>query len=373
MWLFLAAILMAIWIWPQFWERLVKPKIRLSVEILDPIVDKGAPVNVRCTIINESYLPCPRVHCSIRLPQQLESNLPDRVEFVEFSTYVWARQKTDVTFTLKSVKRGYGKIVQGDFMFIDGFGLRKFYHTIPLSVGVVVRPTPVAPTQTPIRLLDLLGDVRTQRFYNEDPSLLLGIRPYQAGDPFKYISWLTTARSQQLMVKQFGYTTTARCLIILSGQFDNPFWLGVNETLFDLLCTRVLQMTEQLLQAGIAVGLYTNMYDNMSHTHFEPPASANWQLEKIRTRMGAIEFPSFSLADALQHIPHYTSNGDLVILVTGYWDDAVAARCAQLQQSRRSLHVYLLNDAHIHPHQISQFPIYVESPSQVSYESVSVR
>jgi len=51
-------------------------------------------------------------------------------------------------------------------------------------------------------MLDLMGDLRTHRFFNEDPSLLQGIRAYQDGDPMRFVSWYATARTQQLMGKE---------------------------------------------------------------------------------------------------------------------------------------------------------------------------
>jgi len=365
LWIVLLAILIAVWLWPEVWERFVSKKVLVKIDVVNPIVDYEDPVAFHCTVINTSRLPCPRIRFSIRLPEQLDSGNPERREFAEFSTYVMPLQQADVTFEVNSIKRGFGKLVQAEVLLVDGLGLRRRFETISLNVGVVVRPKRGDALVVPTRLLDLVGDIRVKRFYNEDPSLLQGIRPYQDGDSMKYVSWYATARTQQLMVKQFGYTTTARCLIVFAG--------SENYVILDYLCERVVHLTEQLLNAGLAVGMYSNMFDIINRSFFVVPSSAPEQLETIRTRMGSIEaIPFTSLANLLYTVPKFASSGDMVIVLTEQVSATAAAALQHVGRSLQSLSVYLLTREGEAIPRLRNIPLYVETLSDAEQKLARV-
>ncbi len=51
-----------------------------------------------------------------------------------------------------------------------------------------------------------LGDVSVRRFIMEDPSLVVGYHDYTGHEPMKKISWLQTAKTGKLLVKQNDFT-----------------------------------------------------------------------------------------------------------------------------------------------------------------------
>lgn len=51
-----------------------------------------------------------------------------------------------------------------------------------------------------------LGDISVRRFIMEDPSLLVGYKEYTGVEPMKKISWIQSAKTGKLMVKQNDFT-----------------------------------------------------------------------------------------------------------------------------------------------------------------------
>ena len=61
----------------------------------------------------------------------------------------------------------------------------------------------------------IMGDISVRRLLIEDPILVAGFREYTGREPMKAISWNHSARTGQLMVKQFDYTIDPAISIIL--------------------------------------------------------------------------------------------------------------------------------------------------------------
>jgi len=337
-WAFFAvSVLASIWIWTMVWEYFVKRKITIEVDVVRSTVDLGDHVVIQCRIINRSWFPCPNIRCTIQLPDQIDSGNTEHPNFSLFQTYLMPRQQTTVTLHVLGKKRGHGHLGKANFTLHDGLGLRRVFHSTPIQAEVIVRPKRMQSIPVPLRMLDLMGEVRILRFFNEDPSLLQGIRPYQDGDPLRYVSWYATARTQQLMVKEFGHTTTSRCLLVLSGDIQGD----VQNRILDILCERTIQLSEYLLGVGFSVGLYTNMFDSILRDFYQRPSSAPEQLEKIRNRLGSLgEIPFVNLQNLLNVLPKLVSHGDMIIVLTGRLDNAVQVALSHLQRFRGNLFVY---------------------------------
>ena len=63
-----------------------------------------------------------------------------------------------------------------------------------------------------------LGELSTRRFILEDPSLVLGFRDYTGAEPMKRISWLQTARTGRLTVKNHDFTVDADVAVLVDEE-----------------------------------------------------------------------------------------------------------------------------------------------------------
>lgn len=72
---------------------------------------------------------------------------------------------------------------------------------------------PVQKLSLPVRLL--MGSVTTRRMAQEDPFALKSIRPYEIYDSPKLINWKASAKTGELKVNQFEYTTDEALIFLL--------------------------------------------------------------------------------------------------------------------------------------------------------------
>lgn len=105
---------------------------------------------------------------------------------------------------------GRAYVETGDFL-----GFRSVIRAFDIPIHVVCTAAP-AENRTRIRPLGgFLGDVSVRRFIFEDPGLVAGYRDYTGAEPMKSVSWLQTARTGRLMVKQHDYTTDVDVAILV--------------------------------------------------------------------------------------------------------------------------------------------------------------
>ncbi len=113
-----------------------------------------------------------------------------------------------------------GKFTLGPATLISGdpFGIFRLERTVAGTSEVLVYPQTTALPGFRLPSAELPGgqDVKS-RTYHVTPNVAT-IREYQPGDSFNRIHWRSTARSGQLMVKEFELDPTAEIYIVLDMQ-----------------------------------------------------------------------------------------------------------------------------------------------------------
>ena len=99
----------------------------------------------------------------------------------------------------------------GDFL-----GFRSVYKDGAIGQKVVVMPRRWEHGQIDQTLGGYLGERSVRRFIHEDPVLTIGVRDYTGAEPMKQISWKQTARTGNLMVKQYDYTVDLNVTVLLN-------------------------------------------------------------------------------------------------------------------------------------------------------------
>lgn len=133
----------------------------------------------------------------------------------------------------------------------DLFRTRRMERPVECRTVMTVYPAkiPAEKLSLPVRLL--LGAVTTRRMAQEDPFALKSIRPYEIYDSPKLINWKASARSGELKVNQFEYSTDEALLFLLD--------LGSGEERAREQLLRVASSLSLLsLRRGVSVSLLAN-------------------------------------------------------------------------------------------------------------------
>jgi uncharacterized protein (DUF58 family) len=100
----------------------------------------------------------------------------------------------------------------------DPFGIFRLERHFQATNELIVYPRTVALTGFSVPPAELSGGVAVRARGAQVTSSVAGVREYMPGDPFNRIHWRTTARTGQLMVREFELDPTAEVYIVLDMQ-----------------------------------------------------------------------------------------------------------------------------------------------------------
>ena len=109
---------------------------------------------------------------------------------------------------------------------------------------VIVCTASLAEDDPQINVLGgFIGDISVRRFIMEDPSMLVGYRDYTGYEPMKKISWIQSAKTGKLMVKQNDFTLDTDVAIAVNLE-RNEASMSDMELLFELVRTACEKLEE---------------------------------------------------------------------------------------------------------------------------------
>ncbi|MDR0838539.1 MAG: DUF58 domain-containing protein [Oscillospiraceae bacterium] len=103
----------------------------------------------------------------------------------------------------------------GDFLGINAESV-----TVNVFDEIIVYPKAVRSPEVLSVIGGFMGDISVRRFIIEDPVLTVGMREYTGREPMKAISWPHSAKTGNLMVKQFDYTVEPSVSVLLDVEND---------------------------------------------------------------------------------------------------------------------------------------------------------
>jgi len=214
------------------------------------LVEPDEPLQLISTITNESRHFVPFIRMEESLPRGLEA-LSKKVYIREdmlgqlkynSSIYLMARSRLNRKLMIKFAKRGCYQFHGADFLGGDFLGLIEKRRHFQQFREVVVYPKATEAPKLNEVMGAFLGDISVRRFIMEDPILTVGARAYTGREPLNQLSWKHTARTNQMMVKQFDYTTEMLVTVLLD---ISPV---VGETIHEFECENCFSLTRGVCQ-----------------------------------------------------------------------------------------------------------------------------
>lgn len=255
--------IITIWLVQRWSKKMALRGVDYDYDLSKKTVEIGESTEFISTITNESRLFIPFIRMVEILPkiQMLTDGVvleEDRV-ITGYNThnstiYLMAQSQLQRHLEIAFNQRGC-HVFRGAILhsgnFIGSIGKNKKFDKIKT---VVVYPSLIqAPYLTEI-LGGFLGDLSVRRFMMEDPILTIGTREYTGKEPLNQISWKHTARTTEMMVKQFDYTTEMVVTVFLDISSDAFLMPQQYETCFSLART----VCQQLEQRKIPFEFITN-------------------------------------------------------------------------------------------------------------------
>lgn len=203
----LAALALATLAYMRIVPRAVTFRRRLSPDRLFP----GESADLVVEIENRSYLPIPWLITHDRVPEDCRvggapppmprgwPGIPDRV------SEAWRlgpRERRRRHLRLVPRLRGVYAIGPGDAWFMDPVGWREGSLRLPGQAELIVYPRLLPPDELGQPGERPLGSRPRAGWLYADPLQVVGVRPYEPGDPYRQVHWAASARTGSLQVRR---------------------------------------------------------------------------------------------------------------------------------------------------------------------------
>jgi len=330
----LGYFMIAVWLIGVVGGRVAQRSLVAARMLSADRVEHGGEVTVEVTVSNLSSLPVPWLVAAESLPAGLPiTGLRGRVGPVR------GQGSFSFRYSLHAARRGYYQLGPTVFRTGDIFGLSRREASAGPVDAVTVFPKVVPITHARLPSRRPAGDVKARQRVLEDPTLVVGIRPYQHGDGLRRVHWRATAHTGRLQSKLFELSAQVENMLVLNlRRSDYPHNPSDAAEAAELAVTAAASIADHVLARRQRIGLLALARDPAA-----PESEAvlrvragrdREQLTAMLTILGRIELGAASdLVAVLNREKEEWAWGTLVILVTpslsaGAVRSAIALRSA---------------------------------------------
>lgn len=321
----LAYIWLIVFVGSWIWSRLSLKDLTLQRTIRSARAQVGQIFEERFELQNQGRLPKPWVEIKDA------SNLPGS-EGSRVVTMIEGRQGRSYLARTRLLRRGVFTLGPTILASGDPFGIFPVQKTVPSDETLLVYPLMVDIDAFPSPPGLLPGGESLRRRTHQITPNAAGVREYVHGDPLNRIHWLSSARRDNLMVKEFELDPLADVWIFLDADRNIQFSLPAEEE--DPRVVDVLQrdfkpklppsteeyavsiaasLARTILRRGRAVGLVSVGH----HTTLLPPDRGGRQLGKILEALALLQARGrVPLRALVETQSKHMARGSTVIIIT---------------------------------------------------------
>lgn len=217
--------------------------------INEQIVHVGDPLHIEYKLANNSLLPIGASWVQIRMSKKL-GNMDYTPEFLFFKPLQMLTLKKD----LHASHRGYYRVGSLQVTLSDPFQLLKEALTYGKDIDLTVYPRVAEIERLKLKPSEYFGSIRISENTHEDFTSIRNIRNYQYGDSIKRIHWKQSAKSADLLVKDFDLSANMKVGLILDGFKENQL-LDDFETVEEKLVEVCASLSKYFLRQSIETNL----------------------------------------------------------------------------------------------------------------------
>lgn len=280
-------------------------------------IHHGGETTVGLTVANHSRLPVLWMVAAESLPAGLPmTGLRGRVGPLAGGASFSFR------YTLHGARRGYHELGPTVLRTGDIFGLSQRERHAAGVAALTVFPKIVPITHARLPSRRPAGEVRARQRVLEDPTQVVGIRPYQHGDGLRRVHWRATAHTGRLQSKLFEISAQVEnTLVVNLRRADYPGGPSDAEEAAELAVTAAASIARHVLDRRQRIGLLALGRDPAGEAQDGllrvRPGRDRDQLTEILSPLGRIELgPSEALSAVLEREKDDLNWGALIVVIT---------------------------------------------------------
>ena len=335
-------LLAAVYLLARLWTRAGWQHLSVQRRLVNrAFPDETIPVEL--IVRNTGRLPIPWVEVQDSLPVELISP-----PFYREVVTLGARQEHRFAYTLACHKRGYYRIgplflQMGDLLGVTRpLTMKKDHEYVIVYPRVLPLEKLGLPTHSPLAVLP----ARSPLF--EDPTRIMGVRPYQIGDSPRRIHWTSTAKAGELLVKRYQPAVARETLICLD--FARESYAG--RRFYDaseLAIVAAASLANHLIvRERLAVGLVMQAVDPLAEATAQfslPPRRERahlMSLLEVLARAQPAPDPTTPFPDFLRRETTRLPCGATVIVISGAESEMLYETLAYLRSTGFALALILV-------------------------------
>lgn len=228
--------------------------------------------------------------------------------------YIRGRQKITRTLQASLPQRGLYFLEGCRLFYGDFLGLKENSKVVEQREEIIIFPKLLQDDTILQALSGYYGDFSARRFFIDDPILVSSYRDYTGREPMRSISWMQSARKNELMVKDFDHTTNLSVTILLDVYLH---WSeGAHTEQLEYCFSLVRTIAEFLEQKKVSYRLLTNAYIRNGNSIYEVLTKAGQGSHHFTTllfTLGRAASDSFCTIDDLYNIVIKNYSGENAI------------------------------------------------------------
>ncbi|MGE7768396.1 DUF58 domain-containing protein [Peribacillus sp. NPDC096540] len=237
----------------------------------------GDSVEIALTVTRKNRLPLLYMMVEEELPKGLVNWGMQRKTLV----FPGFRHTFSMTYTLDNLPRGEHEFQTIRFRIGDFFGIFEKEATFNSPLKITVFPSYHELTYRDLELVFNQGQVGSTKKTQREHSVVSGVREYQPGDQLSWINWKATARTSEIMTKEFEVQKNRDVFILLDNQ---------ESLFFEEAIVMTASFVHAMLKKGIEMG-----FASTGSRQILPTGGGGSQKRKIFYRL-AKEKPSRLIA-----------------------------------------------------------------------------
>lgn len=253
----------------------------------------GESVEMTLVFTRKNLLPLLYMVVEEELPMKLEKRT---LIFPGF------KQSFDLTYTLDNLPRGEHVIQSIRFRIGDFFGLYEKEVTVRSPLKITVFPAYHELTYKQLEHLFDQGHVGSTKKTQREHSIISGVREYQPGDQLSWINWKATARTSEIMTKEFE-VQKSHDLFIMLDEHESPF--------FEEAIVLAASLVHALIKKGRDVG-----FASTGSPEIIPARGGNKQRRNLFYRLTKAQATSFNAWNEKVKKGIVPSNASVIFVIT---------------------------------------------------------
>ncbi len=332
----------------RLWSRLSLDRVRYRRELSEHRVFVGEEIDLRVSVVNDKIVPVPWMEVREQLPRAMPASVKTSIggaigtQYLMRSTSLGGNDRVEWPLQLKATKRGYYRIGPTRLRSGDLFGFFEREEEVGRPTdSVIVYPHTYEIGDLGFDSSRPFGDLRGGNRIFEDPTRVVGVRDYAAGDAMRRIDWYATARIGRLQSRIYEPSRSQALVIAVNIRTEPEVWRGPDPVLLERGVSLAASIARWACDHRFAVGLVaTGSFPDAPRTIRIGAGNRPDQINVILEALAVVgAFTTIEMAQALEDPEYPLPPGSTIVVVTGLMTESTEAALRRLRQRGHSIHI----------------------------------